>query len=199
MDNPTIGFIGGGRVAKILLSGWRATGRLPASVTVTDANPAVAAALIEQFPEIPITADDIARSASQEIVILALHPPTIGQMLPAIASALRDDAVLVSLAPKWTIRKLAEGLSGRQNIARIIPNAPSIIGEGYNPVAFSPELPAEQRAIVRRIFESLGKMPEVDESKLEAYAVLTAMGPTYFWFQWYELLELARSFGLSDA
>jgi pyrroline-5-carboxylate reductase len=38
----------------------------------------------------------------------------------------------------------------------------------------------------------------VDENTLEAYAVLTAMGPTYFWFQFNELLHLGRSFGLED-
>ena len=34
------------------------------------------------------------------------------------------------------------------------------------------------------------------EDKLEAYAILTAMGPTYFWFQWQELLQIGLSFGL---
>ena len=36
------------------------------------------------------------------------------------------------------------------------------------------------------------------EDKLEAYAILTGMGPTYFWFQWLELLRLGKEFGLSE-
>jgi pyrroline-5-carboxylate reductase len=36
----------------------------------------------------------------------------------------------------------------------------------------------------------------VPEATLEAYAILAAMGPTYFWFQWQELRELAGTFGL---
>jgi pyrroline-5-carboxylate reductase len=43
----------------------------------------------------------------------------------------------------------------------------------------------------------LGKCPEVDEGKLEAFAILTAMGPTYLWFQLHELRKIAESFGLS--
>lgn len=35
------------------------------------------------------------------------------------------------------------------------------------------------------------------EGKLEAYAITTAMSPTYFWPQFYELHALAESFGLS--
>ena len=38
----------------------------------------------------------------------------------------------------------------------------------------------------------------VPEETLEAYAILTAMGPTYFWFQWQALRDLAGAFGLSS-
>ena len=36
------------------------------------------------------------------------------------------------------------------------------------------------------------------EDKLEAYAIVTAMGPTYLWFQLYLLQEFGRSFGLTE-
>ena len=41
-------------------------------------------------------------------------------------------------------------------------------------------------------------MPEVDDSKIEAYAVISAMGHTYFNFQLRKLKELAVSFGMDD-
>jgi len=37
----------------------------------------------------------------------------------------------------------------------------------------------------------------VDEEKLESYAIVTAMSPTYFWFQFQELYNIGRRFGLS--
>ncbi len=49
-----------------------------------------------------------------------------------------------------------------------------------------------------KLFEILGECPEVPEKHLEAYAILTAMGPTYMWFQWQALADLGRSFGLSE-
>ena len=39
--------------------------------------------------------------------------------------------------------------------------------------------------------------PNLDTA--EAYAIVTAMGPTYFWFQWQTLRDLAGSFGLGPA
>jgi pyrroline-5-carboxylate reductase len=199
MDTISVGFIGGGRVARIILSGWEKTRTTPSQLIVSDANPAALAALKERFPSIEAAGDDNTRPASADIVVLGLHPPAVGAVLPAIAPVLQSDSLVVSLAPKWKITQLTDGLGGRQAIMRMIPNAPAAIGEGYNPVAFSAGVTAGQKQQVDRAFGPLGRMPEVAEGKLEAYAVLTAMGPTYFWFQWYELLDLARSFGLTDA
>ncbi len=41
-------------------------------------------------------------------------------------------------------------------------------------------------------------MPEISDSKIEAYAVISAMGHTYFNFQLQKLKELAVSFGMDE-
>jgi pyrroline-5-carboxylate reductase len=79
----------------------------------------------------------------------------------------------------------------------MIPNAASIIGEGFNPVSFAAALGDSERKEISALLQPLGKCPEVEETKLEAYAILTAMGPTYLWFQLCELQSIAESFGLS--
>jgi pyrroline-5-carboxylate reductase len=45
---------------------------------------------------------------------------------------------------------------------------------------------------------SLGTTFEVSEEKLESYAILSAMLPTYFWFQWKELAVIGNKIGLSN-
>ena len=195
MTRKTIGFIGGGRVAHILLAGWQKAGELPQQIIVSDSNPQVLNRLKEWIPQITTTGDNQS-PAGQDLVFLALHPVAVGDILEKIASALKPGAWFVSLAPKLSIAKLSIGLGGFNKIARIIPNAPSILGIGYNPVAFSSAIPAEEKTELLALFQSLGESPQVTEEKLEAYAILTAMGPTYFWFQWQEMLQLGLSFGL---
>ncbi len=79
----------------------------------------------------------------------------------------------------------------------MIPNAPSLVGDGFNPTTYSPALGTRDRALLAGIFSAFGRSPEIVEEKFEAYAVLTAMGPTYLWFQLEELRSLATSFGLT--
>jgi pyrroline-5-carboxylate reductase len=196
MMDKTIGFIGGGRVARILLGGWQRAGHMPAHIVVSDTNAEVLSKLKAQYPEITVTADNT-QPAAQEIVFLGLHPPAVGNLLNEIKPALKPGALFVSLAPKLSLAKLSQGLGGFGRLARMIPNAPSIVNEGYNPVAFALALTAADKAELLGLFAAWGKCPEVAEEKLEAYAILTAMGPTYLWFQLYELQSVAESFGLT--
>jgi pyrroline-5-carboxylate reductase len=54
----------------------------------------------------------------------------------------------------------------------------------------------EEKRNLLSLLSILGDVREVPESQLEAYAIITAMGPTYLWFQLYKLLSLAESFGI---
>jgi len=198
MSYKSMGFIGAGRITRIFLEALNRKRMLPATVIVSDASAEALQKLKARFPKVQISQGDNGRPAAQEIVFLALHPPAIGGGLAEIKSALQPGAVLVSLAPRFTIKTLSEGLEGFNRIVRMIPNAPSVVNEGYNPVAFGPGITKKEKEDLSRLFKKLGDCPEVDEEKLEAYAIITAMGPTYLWFQLYELLELGKSFGLTD-
>jgi pyrroline-5-carboxylate reductase len=192
----TISFIGGGRVTRILLGGWARAGRGPASVIVHEPDDAAFEHIAKWVPRGNRVALETAAAA--DIVFLALHPPQIAATLSAIRTSIARNAILVSLAPKITLAQLSSG-SGTARVARLIPNAPSIIGQGYNPVAFGAGLDTGARSALTSLFSPLGDAPEVDERDLEAFAILTAMGPTYFWPQWQALREVARGIGLSDA
>lgn len=194
---PSIGFVGGGRVARILLHGWKTAGMLPESILVSDRNEEVLNRIAGEFPEIQTAKDDIALVAAQDVIFLAVHPPDAAAALGDLGRSLNRDAIMVSLAPKITIAWISDMLGGFARIARVIPNAPSMVHAGYNPVVFSPSLEPKDRAVLGTLLEPLGDFFEVAEVDLEAYAVITAMGPTYLWPQLYELETIAGSFGLS--
>jgi len=197
MNLQSIGFLGGGRVARILLGGWRRAGAMPGEVVVYDPDPKALEFLeMSAGPNVRTTGEP-GQAASADLVVLAVHPPAFEAALEAVRPTLRPEATVLSLAPKVVMSKMTEALGGFSRLVRMIPNAPSIIGAGYNPVAFSETLSEEERRQVLRLFEPLGECPQVEEESLEAYAIVSAMGPTYLSFQLATLRDVGVELGLS--
>jgi len=196
VTEATVGMVGGGRIARILLGGWMRANRSLPRLVVSDSNPESLNRLEAEFPSIVVTQAN-REAARQPVVLFALHPPAFAGVLAEIKESLSPESVLVSLAPVWTMSRICGALGGFNRLARVIPNAPSIVGQGHNPVCFSEQLSAEDRARVLALFAPLGACPEVAESALEAYAIVAAMGPTYLWYQLYQLIDLGVEFGLT--
>jgi pyrroline-5-carboxylate reductase len=194
MKTKTLGFIGGGRITRILLQAFSNENVSFDNIVVYDLNPEPAANLQKQFPSIVVSDPD--QAASQDIVVIALHPPVIMDMLEKIQPFVSEETTLLSLAPKITMEKISQKLGNITRIVRLIPNATSIINEGYNPVCFSSGIEAGDKQSLLQMLATLGKTFEVPESKLEAYAIVSAMAPTYFWFQWKKLCDIGEQVGL---
>jgi len=192
----SIGFIGGGRVTKILLRAFSNKNVKFSTVVVTDPNNEVTSRLKSNFPFIRV--DNAAAAASQDIVFISLHPPVIMDTLELLKNDVRSNATVISLAPKINIAKISSKLNQVKNIARLIPNATSYINDGYNPVCFSSGFDNSVRESVMDLLRNLGHTFEVAEEKLESYAIVSAMLPTYFWFQWNYLEEIGVKTGLTE-
>lgn len=199
MITQTVGFVGGGRVTRIFLAGWKRAGAMPGKIVVSDCNAEALAGLKAEYPTVETAAGGSALAAAQDIVFLAVHPPMMAEVAAGIKSSLKPGALVVSLAPKFTTARLQELMGGFARVARVIPNAPSVVDFGFNPIAFGPALAEADKAVLKDLLAPLGECPEVKEEKLEGYALLSAMGPTYFWFQMQALREVAAGFGLTDA
>ena len=193
----SVGFIGGGRITKILLQAFSNKNVKFSKVVVTDTNNDVTTKLNNLYPFIQI--ENAMVAASQDIVFISLHPPVIMETLELIKKDVRSDATVISLAPKISITKISSKLERVKNIVRLIPNATSYINDGYNPICFSPGFNTGQKDSILDLLKNLGHTFEVGEEKLESYAIVSAMLPTYFWFQWNYLEEIGVMTGLTKS
>jgi pyrroline-5-carboxylate reductase len=196
MKAKSLGFIGGGRITKIFLQAFHNKNAKFSQVVITDTNNEVTEKLKKKFPYIQIEKPSVA--ASQDIVFISLHPPVIMDTLELLKNDFRSSATVISLAPKITLTKVSSKLGQVNNLVRLIPNATSYINEGYNPVCFSAGFANNEKKEIFDLLGLLGKTFEVPEEKLESYAIMSAMLPTYFWFQWKELAEIGQKIGLSE-
>ena len=197
MKTKSLGFIGGGRVTRIFLQAFVNKKAIFESISVFDTNPETLQALKLQFPFIQILTS-ASETAKKDVVFLALHPPVIMETLEKIKSEVSEQTIFISLAPKITIAKMSAVLPINQ-IVRLIPNATSVINHGYNPVSFASGMSEIQKWYILEMLNLLGHTFETAEEKLEGYAVISSMLPTYFWFQWHEVENIGTQFGLSLA
>ncbi len=197
MKTKTLGFIGGGRITRIFLQAFVNKKAIFDSITVFDTDPEILQSLKQKFTFIQ-TVGYASDAAKKDIVFLALHPPVIMETLQKITGAVSEQTIFISLAPKITIEKIADVLKPVQQIVRLVPNATSVINHGYNPVSFGPEISETQKWYILEMLNLLGHTFETSEAKLEAYAILSAMLPTYFWFQWNELESVGAKMGLTQ-
>ena len=197
MKTNSIGFIGGGRITQIFLSALYADEKFNQKIVVSDLDVKCLEKIENNFLKVETTNQNKIVSR-QDIVIIALHPPIIPSVLDEIMNIIKKKTIIISLAPKITINYLSEKLNSHKNIVRSIPNSPSIIKKGFNPLCFYQDFEVGNKKVVFEIFENLGEYFETKENNLEAYAIITAMGHTYLQFQLYKLMTLANEFGLNE-
>lgn len=197
MKTKTLGFIGGGRVTKIILQALMNKKVEFESILVYEPNDETAVGLKKSFPDIT-SSSTLQEAAGQDIVFLAVHPPVMMETLGNIKDTVTADTVIISLAPKIPVAKMEEILPAKR-IVRMIPNATSYINKGYNPVTFNTAFTREEKTVMMKILKKAGKTMEVEEKMLEGYAIASAMLPTYFWFQWKKMEEIAVKMGFSEA
>ena len=119
----TVGFIGGGRITRILLQGFKNANVTFDKVWVYEPNEAVVTNLKTLHPHIEASTLDAQYAASADVMFVALHPPVLTENLRNMASLISPNTLVVSLAPKITIATLQTILPQNANIARMNPNA----------------------------------------------------------------------------
>jgi pyrroline-5-carboxylate reductase len=196
MKTKSLGFIGGGRITKILLQAFQNKNATFSRIVVTDTNNEISTNLKKIYPSVQI--ESAAVAASQDIVFISLHPPVIMDTLELLKNDFKNNATVISLAPKINLAKISSKLGSVKLIVRLIPNATSYINEGYNPICFPTGFEKSEKMEILDLLGLLGKTFEVEEEKLESYAIMSAMLPTYFWFQWKELAEIGQKIGLNE-
>lgn len=192
----TIGFIGGGRITRILLHVWKQNDVGFKNIKVYEPQADTMVKLATDFKGID-HADSIPVLVKEsDVIFLAIHPPVFADVLVQMKGNADKSKLLISLSPKVKIEKIKQALGVDIPVARVIPNAPSVIGKGHNGYSLSNEVNEEQSSLLGSVFQPLGQWVKVDESKLEAYATIAGMGPTYLWFLFNEIYNLAIKCGM---
>ena len=179
MLDKKIGFIGGGNMAKAIIGGLVKSGQVaPSNIWVFDRKAEANEALAREYG---IQAAESAEALAREVDILfgAVKPNVILKVLKDLASQLKKEALVVSIAAGVTLDSLATVLGHDRKIVRVMPNTPALVNEGMTSI--TPNVLVEQPEIdeVVTIFESFGKAAVVSEYLIHSVVGVSGSAPAY--------------------
>ncbi len=180
---PPIAIIGAGSMGGAILSGLVASGAAE-RIAVTNRTAAKAEALAGLPGVTSIALADrpdgnLEAAASADIVLVGVKPAMVPDLLREIAPALREGAIVVSLAAGVTIATFEEILGPDAIVLRSMPNTPAVVGKAVTGLAAGTNATAEHVAVVRRLFETVGAVIEVPETQIDELSTISGSGPAY--------------------
>jgi pyrroline-5-carboxylate reductase len=195
-----IGLIGAGRMATALGRGFvGAKLVVPSSLVASDPSAAARDAFQREVPGALVVADNGSVVAASEVVILAVKPQQMKEMLAGICPTIRPDTLVVSIAAGVTLAGLAAGLPAGQRVVRVMPNTPCLIGRGASAYSLGPHATADDGRLVAQLLSAVGIAREVPEQQLDAVTGLSGSGPAFVYTMIEQLAEGGVAAGLPTA
>jgi pyrroline-5-carboxylate reductase len=192
--------VGGGKMGGALLSGWIARGIPPASIFVIEPNPENAAALVTAHGITAVAGpDDLDGDFSPELVMFAVKPQIMADVVPAYQMFSCPDTVFLSIAAGTPISFFQDRLGDGVAIVRTMPNTPAAVGRGVNVACANSRVTDGQQKLCHDLLTAVGAVHWVeDENLLHAVTGVSGSGPAYV-FHFVECLARAgREAGLPD-
>jgi pyrroline-5-carboxylate reductase len=190
LKDKKIGFIGAGAMAGALLSGLLKAGLVNArQMFASDINQEQ---LERQASKLGINCCKHNQElvSKVDIVVLAVKPQGISMVLGEISNQAKPDQLFISIAAGVTLESLEKNLPALIPVIRVMPNTPSLVGEGAAAIALGAAANQLHNELAIAIFGAVGKVVTVKENLLDAVTGLSGSGPAYV----YIMLE-----ALSDA
>ncbi|MEO6346747.1 MAG: pyrroline-5-carboxylate reductase [Aquaticitalea sp.] len=174
--NNKIAIIGGGNLGQAIASGLLTQGFTPSNLTITRQK----VELLQQFKDrnVNIISNNIEAVKNAEIVIIAVKPYQISDVLKEISPVFSKEKLLISAVSDFSIESILNELKEKPTVFRVMPNTASSVNESMTCIATS-HASEEDTETVKSIFNALGSTVVINEQLMAAATVLGACGIAY--------------------
>lgn len=184
--NYKYGFIGAGNMGSAMISGILEGGLAEKKdITFVTASSRSAKNIEDRFG-IEASKDAASLASNSSVIILAVKPKQLDDVLPEIRESLDADSIVISVAAGKSISDIDSALlsiavAGRLKVARAMPNTPAAVGEAMSAVCFNDRFEDTEKEEVLSVFRSFGKAEEVDEGLMDTVTGLSGSSPAFIY------------------
>jgi len=171
-----LGFIGVGNMGGAIIRGLVAGGHVdPKNLVYSDPDPARQAQMTDLGV---VAAADNAAVLQAQVVVLAVKPQILPQVLSGIKEFARPGQLIISIAAGISLTALEEALPACR-VIRVMPNAPTLVGAGMAALAPGSGITPEDLALALELFKAAGEAVVVEERLMDAVTGLSGSGPAF--------------------
>ncbi|QGJ69117.1 Pyrroline-5-carboxylate reductase [Planctomycetales bacterium 10988] len=176
-----IGFIGAGKMATALASGIlqkeyvEKEGMIASDPYLPSREKFQAATNIETVEDNQKVVND------SSIVILAVKPQMMREVLSPLKSSWKEEQLILSIAAGVPLNQLRELIGTERKIVRVMPNTPALVGEGAACFSVVKGVTSEEIKVIENLLNCVGKAWQVEEKQMDAVTGLSGSGPAYIY------------------
>jgi pyrroline-5-carboxylate reductase len=191
-----VGFIGAGNMADALVRGLLGRGVVtPGRCVVTNRSNDVRLARFAGEWAVVTTRDKARLVRAADVIVLAVKPTDVPDVLREIAPYVEPRHLVVSVAAGVPLATIEAALD-RAVVVRAMPNTSTGVGASATAVCAGRRAGETHVAVVRALFEAVGRVVVVPERFFDAVTGLSGSGPAYVYLLAEAMVEAAEREGL---
>ncbi len=191
----TLGFLGFGQMAAAMADGWRhADLQEQWTFYASAAHPNALKKRASAHGVIALP-DNAALVASSDIIIIAVKPYLVRNLLEPLKDALKGK-IIVSIAADLSYQDYRNFLSDETHVWSTLPNTPMAIGHGVLVAEAETNLQTEELELVTNLFRSIAQIITVPAEKKSIAGTLSGCGPAFISLAIEALADAGVKYGL---
>jgi pyrroline-5-carboxylate reductase len=143
-----------------------------------------------------VTTDLVAAIAGRDVVVVAVKPRDVPEVLETLSGSVAESQTVISLAAGVTTESY-ESRIGAVPVVRAMPNTPALVREGVTGIAAGKYAGEDDLDSAQEVLGAVGAVRVMDELLLDAVTAVSGTGPAYVFLLAEALTEAAMREGLS--
>lgn len=174
-----IGFIGLGNMAQAIIGGLLEKEIVCAEDIIGSARTQKTLDAVRNEYGIETTKSNRMVAQQVKVLILAVKPQFLEEVIEEIRGVVREDTLVISIAAGKTLAWLRQAFGRTVKLVRCMPNTPALVGEGCTGICINESVSEEERDYSLRLMESFGKADLVEERLMDAVGAVSGSSPAY--------------------
>ena len=192
-----LGFIGTGNMAGAIMGGIIGQGIIPASEIIGSDVFAAGREKVKEQYGIHVTADNKEVVEKADKFILSVKPQFYASVIEEIKDVVREDQIIITIAPGKTLEWLEEKFGKPVKIVRTMPNTPAMVGEGMTAVCANEKVTEEELDEVLTLLGAFGKTEVVSEHLIDVVVSTSGSSPAYVFMMIEAMADAAVADGMA--